>query len=65
VLQLDALLEGRDLLGRRQCEQVADLVQIDLPAGALPEVHERIDAAHRNADVELVRELRAHPARRP
>ena len=65
VLQLDALLEGRDVLGRRQREQVADLVQIDLPAGTLAEVHERIDAAHRDADVELVGELRSHPARRP
>ena len=46
----------------REQEQVAHLLQVDLPAGAAAEVLERRQAALGQPHVQLVRELRAHAA---
>ena len=63
VLEPHALLEGGDLLRGRQQEQIADPVQPDVLPGLLLEAAERLQAARPEPDVELVGELRPHPAR--
>ena len=64
VLERHALLERLDVLGPGQREQVADPVEVDLPAGPLAEPRERVEAAYGDADVQLVGELRPHAAGR-
>jgi hypothetical protein len=62
VLQRDALGEGLDVgLGIEQ-EQVAHAREVHLPAGSLAEGGPRLERPHPDADVQLVREHRAHAA---
>ncbi len=64
VLQHDAPLESRDVLGAVEEEEVPDLAEVDLPAGALGEAREGLDSAEPDRDVQGIRELRSHSARR-
>ena len=64
VLQRDALLERRDVLGAVEKEEVADLLQVDLRARPLREVRVRLDAAEPERDVQRVRELGSHSSGR-
>jgi len=63
VLEGDASLEDTNVLLPVEQEEIPDLVQVDLPAGPVVEAVERLEAAQRDRDVELVRELRAHASR--
>ena len=57
VLQCHGRLEVGDVAGPIEQEEVADLVEVDLCAGALFEPREGLDAAEPDRDVERVREL--------
>ena len=63
VLQLDISLEDRDVRLPAQDEQVAHLLEVDLPAGSARELPERAKAPLGDLDVQRIGELRAHPAR--
>src|SRR4029453_3259945 len=60
-LQGQARLEGRDVLGPVEEEEVADLVEVDLGSRPLAEAGESLDAAQPDGDVERVRELGPEP----
>ena len=65
VLQRDAPLERRDVLGAVEEEEVADLLQVDLCTRPLREVLVRLDAAEPERDVQRIRELGSNTAGRP
>jgi hypothetical protein len=65
VLQCDALLERRDVVGVVEKEEVPDLLEVDLCAGPLAEAHEGLDAAQPDRDVHRIRELGAEASGRP
>jgi hypothetical protein len=56
VLHLDAALERDHVVVRREQEQIADLMQVDLPSRALAEGAPRLERAQPDAHVQLVRE---------
>ena len=62
MLQLERGAEPLDVARVVQQEQVAGLLELDLRAEALAERGELVDRAQRDADVQLVGELRADPA---
>ncbi len=64
-LQRHALLELPDILLTAEHEQVADLLQVDLPARPSVKVSKRIHAPLGDLDVQCVGELRAHAAGGP
>ena len=64
VLERDALLEDRHVLGSVEEEQVADLPEVDLAARTSCELCERLDSTQPDGDVQRVGELRSDPARR-
>ena len=59
VLERDARLERRDVVGAIEEEEVPDLVEVDLGARPLGEPRERLDAPQPDRDVERIRELGA------
>ena len=65
VLQDDAPRESLDVLGAVEEEEIPDLAEVDLPAGALGEACEGLDCAEPDGDVQGIRELRPHSACRP
>ncbi len=64
LLQLHRPRERRDLPLGRQQEEIAPLLEVDLPSRLLGEVAVAADALEGDANVELVRELGADPAGR-
>ena len=60
VLERDALLERRDVVGAIEEKEVPDLVEVDLGARPLGEPRERLDAPQPDRDVERIRELGAN-----
>jgi hypothetical protein len=63
-LKRDAALELLDVGFAAEDEQVADLLEIDLPSRPPAEVAERVQAAPGDLDVQCVRELSAYATRR-
>ncbi|CAB4896689.1 unannotated protein [freshwater metagenome] len=63
VLQRDAGLEGRDVVGVGQQEQIAHLLKVYIESGPGAESFERIERAQRQFDVDGVGELQAHATR--
>ena len=63
VLHRHVALEPAHVLGPRQQEQVADLLEVHLPAGPLAEPPPGIEVPQAHPHVQLVGEHRAHAAR--
>ena len=64
VLQLHVALEGRDVRLLAQDEQVAHLLEVDLPSGTAGKFPEGAEAPLSDLDVQRIGELRSHAARR-